>query len=284
MSKVKKLNAPIHWLGSKGRQTKNLLSIFGEVERKCYCEPFGGSGAVFCAKDPEEYEVYNDLNGCLTNMFRQLRRPETVKLFREMAVNSPWCRGFWNDYKKLCLAFMKGDVEEQDKMIQEVGYTSHPRETVWAFAFFYCQNLGFGGKFLSAFGGGEKKNNVGKSWQNRLLGLDWYQDRFKNVLVEELDCFACIKKYDKETTLFYVDPPYDVDCSKDYETGWTRNHSEQLVETLCNIEGKAVVSCYANETYARLADAGYKRKDFEAAMSVCRTKREPRIETVYYRI
>ena len=144
MSKVKKLIAPIRWMGGKGRQAKNLLAIFGDVDRKCYCEPFGGSGAVFWAKEPEEYEIYNDLNKNLANWFRQLRRPETPEYFREMAINSPRCRGFWNDYRRLCWAFMADDVEEQDRMIQEVGYTGYPRETVWAFAFFYCQNLGFG--------------------------------------------------------------------------------------------------------------------------------------------
>ena len=282
---AKKMNAPIGWLGSKGRQAKNILPFFEKAsDRLCYCEPFGGSGAVFCAKEPEEYEVYNDHNKNLTNLFRQLRRPETPEYFREMSINSPWGRGFWHDYRKLCWAFMADDTEKQDALIQEVGYTSIPREIVWAFAFFYCQNLCFGGVPLNSFGGGGKVNGLGKAWKNRLAKLEWYQGRFYNVLVEELDCFECLDKYDSATTFFYLDPPYDVDCSADYGSGWTTESTQYLVDILCSIRGRAVVSCYDNEIYEKLFSAGYKREKFESSMSVCQTKREPRIETVYYRL
>ena len=281
----RKVGAPIPWLGSKARQAKNILPFFAKAsDRLCYCEPFGGSGAIFCAKEPEDYEVYNDHNKNLTNLFRQLRRPETPEYFREMTINSPWGRGFWHDYRKLCMAFMEGDIEKQDALIEEVGYTNIPREIVWAFAFFYCQNLGFGGVPLGSFGYGSKGKRGRDAWKNRLAQLEWYQGRFYNVLVEEIDCFECLDKYDSSTTLFYLDPPYDVDCSDKYESGWTKDSTQYLVDILCSIRGRAVVSCYDNEIYEKLFSAGYKREKFEAQMSVCRTKREPRIETVYYRL
>jgi len=69
---------------------------------RLYCEVFGGSGAVLLAKDPSEDEVFNDINGEISNLFRIVKYhyDEFVKEIRWYS----WDRNLFNAFKLTSLA------------------------------------------------------------------------------------------------------------------------------------------------------------------------------------
>ncbi|WP_286439387.1 DNA adenine methylase, partial [Bacteroides acidifaciens] len=63
----------IPWIGGKSLLAKKITALFPEnLER--YIEVFGGGGSVLFSKDRHApFEVYNDANGQLVNLFRCIR-------------------------------------------------------------------------------------------------------------------------------------------------------------------------------------------------------------------
>lgn len=276
------------WQGAKNKQAINIIPFIESIERLQYVEPFGGSGAIFFNKKPEKYEIYNDLNVLFSNLFRVLRSKNGARQLQELSEVFPMSREFWYELRNICRAKLCGDSELLTRLIKEANLDNYSPEVVLAWSFFYCQNTGFGGNFLSSYGGGGKITDLQSSfcaitYKNKCSFLQEFSNRFKNVQVENIDAFICLNKYEAPETLFYIDPPYDVDCSKDYKTGWTLEDSKRLITVLKTINSSVVLSCYDSNLYQELLEAGYERKQFDAIMSICQTKREARTETVYFK-
>lgn len=253
-----------------------------------YCEPFGGSGAMFYAIKKNWKEVYNDSNGLLVNMFRCLRDPRRRAVVKEFCEITPMSREIFREMKELCKeALTTGDVNRN-----RYNMSAYSSADAVACAFFYVQNCGFGGDMMGTYGGGKVRGERSHSptyacevLARRVKNLDLYGGRFANIEIENLDFAECFVKYDSPFTLTYCDPPYAVDCSKKYkQAAFAAERENELVELAIGAKGSVVISCYDNERYKRLLGAGFKRATFESSMSVCRTKREKRVETLYYRI
>ena len=62
----------IPWVGGKSLLAKKIVSMFPDSFGR-YIEVFGGGGSVLFAKDKHaSFEVYNDINGQLVNLFGAL--------------------------------------------------------------------------------------------------------------------------------------------------------------------------------------------------------------------
>ena len=67
------IRTPISWVGNKTAILPVIYSRF-PLQYDRYIEPFGGSGAVLLGKEkPDKFEVYNDYNKNLVNLFRCMR-------------------------------------------------------------------------------------------------------------------------------------------------------------------------------------------------------------------
>ena len=67
------IRTPISWVGNKTSILPVIYSRF-PIQYDRYIEPFGGSGAVLLGKEtPDKFEVYNDYNKNLVNLFRCMR-------------------------------------------------------------------------------------------------------------------------------------------------------------------------------------------------------------------
>lgn len=282
------LPAFLKWQGAKNKQAANIVPLFDELARLLYVEPFGGSGAIFFNKEPEPFEVYNDLNSLFANLFRVIRSKEGARQLSELAEVFPMAREFWKELREICRAKLAGDDQRVAELIRAANLGEYSEDVVLAWGFFYCQNTGFGGNFFMSYGGGGKVTEDSKcfcanTYRNKCGFLKEFGKRFETVQIENVDAFECLEKYDAPETLFYIDPPYDVACSADYKTNWTLDRSRELVKRLKKLEGSVVLSCYDSDLYQELFQAGYERKQFAAKMTICSTKREERVETVYYR-
>ena len=66
------MNSIISWVGGKKALSELIYTRFPK-EYGRYIEVFGGGGWVLFGKRPDKFEVYNDFNNNLTNMFRVIR-------------------------------------------------------------------------------------------------------------------------------------------------------------------------------------------------------------------
>lgn len=80
------IKSPVTWLGNKSPILHILYALF-PARHDRYIEPFGGSGAVLLGKkEADKFEVYNDYNRNLTNLFNVIKyRPdeEIDKIMKE---------------------------------------------------------------------------------------------------------------------------------------------------------------------------------------------------------
>ena len=85
-----KIKSPVTWIGNKTSILHILYALF-PIGCDRYVEPFGGSGAVLLGKPvPDTFEVFNDYNHNLVNLFRCMRdRPmEFIRELGFLSLNS----------------------------------------------------------------------------------------------------------------------------------------------------------------------------------------------------
>ena len=82
------INSFMSWIGGKKALRDEIVARFPpKFER--YIEVFGGAGWVLFHKQPNDMEVFNDLNGSLVNLYRCVReQPEKLKEELRYLLNS----------------------------------------------------------------------------------------------------------------------------------------------------------------------------------------------------
>lgn len=92
------IKTPVTWVGNKTSILPILYSVF-PIKYSRYVEPFGGSGAVLLGKpSPDSFEVYNDYNKNLVNLFRCIKgRP--MALIKELGFFPLNARDDFNEIK-----------------------------------------------------------------------------------------------------------------------------------------------------------------------------------------
>jgi DNA adenine methylase len=206
----------IPWIGGKRRLAKVLLPLF--PEHTCYVEPFCGAAALFFLKRISKAEVLNDVNGDLVNLYRVIQHHL-----------EEFCRQFKH-------ALVSRQIYEWLKDTPPYVLTDIQR----AARFFYLQKLAFGGKVQGRTFG------TGATSPPRLNLLRIEEDlsqahlRLARATIEHLDWRACITKYDRPETFFYLDPPYWQ--TEGYGVPFGFEQYEQMAELLRTMQGKAVLS------------------------------------------
>lgn len=212
----------IPWIGGKSLLAKKITALFPEnLER--YIEVFGGGGSVLFSKDRHApFEVYNDANGQLVNLFRCIRY-HRGELQREISgyVNA---REIFEDIKTL--SNMRGFTDIQRA------------------AMFYVQvKISYGADSRTY---GCNKKNISSEY------LTDIESRLKNgsgVVIEHKDFENLIKVYDRPNSFFYCDPPYHK-TEKYYDAEFKTEDHERLKSVLGNIKGRFILS-YNDDEYIR---------------------------------
>lgn len=206
----------VPWIGGKRRLAKHLLPLF--PDHKCYVEPFCGAAAIFMMKEQSKAEVINDINGDLVNLYRVVKHhlEELYKQFKWLLVS-----------------------RENFELLQQT-----PPEVLTdiqrAARFLYLQKLAFGGKV--------DKQTFGTATLARprfnLLTIE--QDladahlRLSQTTIEHLPWLECSQRYDREHTLFYLDPPYWDTVGYGVEFDWEQY--EAICDFMRRAKGKVVLS------------------------------------------
>lgn len=211
------MQAPIiPWIGGKRRLAKHILPIF--PDHTCYVEPFCGAAALYFMKEPSKVEVLNDINGDLVNLYRVVRHhlEEFTRQFK------------WALTSRQIFKWLQATPEETLTDIQR------------AARFYYLQKMAFGAKVEGrTFGTGTTaapKMNLLRLEED----LSAAHLRLSRTYIESLDWAACITKYDREHTLFYLDPPYW--GTEGYGVGFDLDQYDRMAELAKTIKGKMIIS------------------------------------------
>jgi len=198
-------------------------------KHECYVEPFGGSASVLFNKPRSTVEVYNDAYGRVVNFFRMCRdRPDEL---REWVDSLPYSRRMYEEF----VADMRAGDEPEDP-IERAG------------RFFYIQTSSFSAK---PQGGGFRINTTARSPADEITHkfeksknqIDRIADRFREVVIEDLDYADAFDKYDGDDTLFYADPPYvgDHNGNTYYMVGDDFDH-DRFVDVVRDADGFVIIS------------------------------------------
>jgi len=206
----------IPWMGGKTRLSKEILPLF--PEHTCYVEVFAGGAALFYKKAPAKVEVLNDINGDLVNLYRVVQHhlEEFVRQFK------------W--------AISSRQVYEWEKQKQPETLTDIQR----AARFYYLQKLAFGGKVDGQTYGTATTTAPRLNLLRLEDDLSAAHLRLARVNIENLDWVKIIKKYDREHTFFYLDPPYFETAG--YGVDFGLEQYEKMAELARSIKGKMLIS------------------------------------------
>lgn len=100
------------------------------------------------------------------------------------------------------------------------------------------------------------------------------QARMRKVQVENLCWRELLPRYDRENTLFYLDPPYvpEIRVNGSYEKEMTIQDHHDMVAQMLSLQGMCVLSGYRSEVYSPLENVGWKRVEIETFASTSKTR------------
>lgn len=209
------------YIGGKRNLARRLTAIIDQVECRTYAEPFVGMGGIFLRRSRRPAaEVINDISGDVATLFRVLQ--EHYAYFVDM------------------LRFRLAGRAEFERL------RAMPAERLTdlqrAARFLYLQRTAFGGKVAGrTFGVDPRSGSPFNVTQLEGLLSDVHA-RLAGVVIEQLPFGSFIPRYDRDETLFYLDPPY-WGCEDDYgQDVFSRSDFEILAAALARIRGRFLMS------------------------------------------
>jgi len=187
-------------------------------------------------KEPTKIEVINDVNSDVINLYRVVQHhlEEFVRQFK------------WALISREMFKWLDDTPVETLTDIQR------------AARFYYLQQMCFGSK-ISGRTFGTATTTPPKFNLLRLEEtLSQAHMRLSRVYVEHLDWQACIKKYDRPHTLFYLDPPYWETAG--YGVDFPFKEYERMLDLARTIKGKMVISINDHPDIRKLF-AGFRMKE-----------------------
>ena len=207
---------PLSYIGGKKRLAKIIVSLI--PPHLTYCEPFCGGAQVFFHKPPSRIEILNDLDAEVVNFFRvcQQHHEELIR------------------YSKFTVAG-RATFDTLLKLTPEV-MTDVQR----AARFVFLQKNSYAGKVTNQY---FKLNVVKPPTYNVERLPEIIESTYKRLQKVQLECRPygkVIRSCDRETTFFYLDPPY---WGKPlYKFNLLREDFVALRDTLAGIKGKFLLS------------------------------------------
>lgn len=221
----------IPWMGGKRRLADRIFALF--PQHSCYVEPFAGGAALYFLRPvPAEVEVLNDINGDLVNLYRVVQHhlEEFVRQFK------------WALSSRQVFKWMQNTRPETLTDIQR------------AARFYYLQQSAFGGRVAGQTYGTATTTPPGLNLLRLEETLSAAHLRLSSTYIEQLSWQECIKRYDREHTFFYMDPPYWQ--TEGYGVPFEYSEYLEMATVIGSLKGKAIISLNDHPA-VREAFAGY---------------------------
>lgn len=235
-------------MGNKTSILHILYSLF-PLDYGRYIEPFGGSGAVLLGKPvPDKFEVYNDYNANLVNLFRCMR-DRSLEFIRELGFLNLNAR---DDFAVLKQFFKHEDFtdkflhreleltgillpEPQAAELREL-YRKPKEDYDLRRAVMFLKLIRY-----SYSSGGKSFACQPFNIASLFTLIEQLGRRMANAVIENQDFEVLIRHYDRPDAFIYCDPPYYT-SEYVYECGFTWEDHLRLENALAEAKGRWLVS------------------------------------------
>jgi len=224
--KNEQLRPPFTYPGNKVKSANIILEHL--PYRFKYIEPFGGSAAILLARRKSKLEVYNDLSSGLVAFYRCIRNQ--------------------NKLNQLCerLQFTLDSREEFYWCKDRVVTTSDDIERA---ACWYMVNTYSVSTLGRNWGRSINSASIAGRVQQKLPLFQALHERLINVQIENQPYQDCLRDYDSNDAVFYIDPPY-LDAYKGvYRHELSIQEHRNLINQIFALKGFAAVSGFSNPLY-----------------------------------
>ena len=207
---------PLPYIGGKRAIASKITALF--PEHTTYVEAFSGGAQVLFHKEPSKVEVLNDLDREVVNVFRicQQHYEELLRYLRFMLTSRTWFDLLENTAPETLT-----DVQRAARYLFLLKSTYAGLVRRHTYTVRVVQPPGFNPERLP-----ERITEV--------------HARLARVQIECLPYEKILQKYDRPTTLFYLDPPYY--GLKLYRYNLTHEDFVAMAERLRGLKGKFVLS------------------------------------------
>jgi len=218
-------------LGNKKKVAKLIIPHF--PPHKIYIEPFFGAGGMFFQKPKAKYNIVNDLDSDVFNLFQVVmnQKKELEKAFYMMPIHSDLLE-YWK-------------VNEETEPIPK------------ALRFLFLSNFtmfGLGGAMRMGASRGTNTNDFYENIEltfSMLKNVNFLNDNFvKFFKLYSLD--NRIGKGESSKTFIYCDPPY-LGTGDNYSNSFTEQDTIDLFDTLIKTGCKFAISEFDNPIILELA-------------------------------
>ncbi|UUV25976.1 MULTISPECIES: DNA adenine methylase [Lysinibacillus] len=222
------MKSPIKWVGGKSKLLKVLLPLI--PEHKGYVEVFGGAGWLLFGKEKSKWEVLNDLDNNLMNLWEVIKnnKDEFISSFEYTLVS----RKTFNEYKQIY----------KNKHYKDSMHQAH--------ILYYLLKAGVGASLPDGggCGFGIAKDNSRLRLEDIGKDINEAYMRLKKVTIENRDFKDIINSFDSEDSFFYLDPPYRATARASYPVGeFTDTMYKDLRDCCFNIKGKFLLTINDDE-------------------------------------
>ncbi|MDC7675364.1 DNA adenine methylase [Asticcacaulis machinosus] len=221
LSTVKPVRPVAAYIGGKRGLARRIGERIEAIPHETYAEVFVGMGGVFFRRDLRpKAEVINDYSEDVATFFRVLQHHYVA--FTDMI---RWRISSRAEFERLIAT----DPDTLTDMHR-------------AARFLYLQRLAFGGKVAGRNFGVSTGRPAAFDVTKLVPMIEEVHDRLAGVVIERLPWAEFIRRYDREGTLFYLDPPYygnEGDYGRDL---FSRDQFEAMSEVLAGIKGRFILS------------------------------------------
>jgi DNA adenine methylase len=232
-----KLRSPARYPGGKSYMVRHILPLL--PAHHTFVETHGGSAAVLLNKPPSPVEVYNDIDGDLTNLFRVVR--DHGEAFRRALSLTPYSEAEFD-------RVMAEDHHEQADPVER------------ARRLFVKLRMSMGGAGKSfAYTLHRVRRGMADVVSGYLSSIDEHLpaviERLRTVQILNRPAEEVIPKWDGPDTVTYMDPPYAHESRQTtdlYRFEMSDEDHVRLAEVAHACKGKVLVSGYDCPLYRKL--------------------------------
>lgn len=212
------MDSPLSYIGGKSKLSKQITGMI--PAHKTYCEVFSGALWVFFKKVQSPYEIINDRDSDLISFYRVLQNhlEEFLKQFKWLLVSHEW----WDDWTRQLNAGGLTDVQR-------------------AARYYYIQRLCFGGRVKGRTWGRAMDHAPRINLFRLEEEMSMVHLRLSRVVIENMDWKDFVLKHDRETTFFYLDPPY-FKCPFYVHNLYKKEDYQYIADVLLKLKGKFILS------------------------------------------
>lgn len=231
----------LRYHGGKFRLAPWILRFF--PPHKIYVEPFGGAASVLLLKPRAGAECYNDLDGQIVNIFRQLRDPASALELQRRVALTPFARDEFDwSYEPAV-----DDMDAAHKLIVR-SFMGHGSDSATRGCRTGFRSKLTDGRVLPAY-----------EWATWSDSIPSFTRRLAGVLLENRDALEVIARMDHADALMFIDPPYvhstrSALAGRSAKTHGYRHEMDDeshcaLAAVLHGVKGMVVLSGYPSPLY-----------------------------------